>query len=109
MRQSTGWVKHKYTKDNMGHCPNLQVTFEVDPDAPNGQKKVYNDDLQMSYYLEQISNQMIPRLEKKLNPYPNHLIFEGIVGAGRIAGNHFSDHELAAPTLPNGMVDDLPF
>ena len=108
MRQAAGWVKHKYTKDNLGLCPPLQVSYIADATYPDGQKKVLNDDLQMSFYLEQISTQMLPRLEKKFNPFPNHLIFEGIVG-NKIAGNHFNAQELPVAVLPIGPVDDLPF
>ena len=107
MRQGPGWIKHKYTKDNMGQCPTLQVSYLADPTAPDGQKKVYNDDLQLSFYLEQVSNYMIPKLERKLNPYPNHMIFEGMVGH-KIAGDHFKEQELM-PQLINETLDDLPF
>lgn len=104
IKQNGAFLKHRYTKDNMGNCPNLQESFIADATAPGGQKRVLNDDLQMAFYLDRVKEYLIPKLEKKLNPYPNHMIFTGIVGP-KVAGNHFND---AAPASGD-TNDDLPF
>lgn len=104
IRQSNGYLKHKYTRENLGECPPLQESFIADDSAPNGQKKVLNDDLQMAFFLDKVKYLMIPRLEMKLNPFPNHMIFSGMVGE-KVAGNHFTQSTLGS----SETVDDLPF
>lgn len=113
IKQQGQWIKFKYTKETPGDLPPLQETWLADPTAKDGQKKVINDDLQMAFFLDKIETALLPALQKKMNPYPNHMTFSGITG-NAVAGNHFGNEQRYGVPGPvsdaeASAVDDLPF
>ena len=115
-------VKWVYTNANPGEMPLLQDELIQDNNAPGGTRIVKSNKLQVEFFKEKLINYLLPKLKMKLNPYPNHPIFEGIVGNKEIAGNYFPDKGNYRTPAPVGeaernfnanditeAIDDLPF
>lgn len=114
------WVKWKYLKDNMGDCPSL--VEDLISDGAGGTKIVWKNDLQVKYFRDKLYSYLIPALKRKINPFPAHPIFEGIVRPGEIAGNYFGQNVRTQNMKPvsdaesnygannlTAPLDDLPF
>lgn len=122
--QAGEFVKWQYTKADMKDCPLPIEDIVTDATAPGGTKVVKNYDLQIEFFKNKIAQVILPKLQMKVNPYPNHPIFEGIVKRNEIAGNHFPagskinmpnaasqaerEHNMPAHAIVEPL-DDLPF
>jgi hypothetical protein len=78
----------------------------------------WDDTDRMNFLQEMVKNEIVPQLQKKLSPYPNHPSYRSNVG-NHIAGNHFGNEDKIRVPNNGGQqidpksitepLDDLPF
>lgn len=107
IRQDGNVIKWKYTINNMADCP--PVVVRVDEHGKNQ----YDNSEQEAFFLVKLDKWLMPQLEKKPFPYPNHPLIYLPNSEAATQNNQWTPvantNTATIPPVSTDAEDDLPF